>query len=73
MRKSIKNKKQNDVYETNLSSGFYAVGTFITTIANLLICANGRGTKERIESSKCRLAILDFYKRNNLTSGSNGW
>lgn len=26
-----------------------------------------------ISSSKCRLAILDFYKRNQLMSGTSGW
>ncbi len=30
-------------------------------------------SRECIESSKCRMAILDFYKRNNFTGGSNGW
>lgn len=30
-------------------------------------------TKECIESAKCRLAILDYFKRNRLTSGANGW
>lgn len=30
-------------------------------------------SKECIESSKCRLAILDFYKKNGLASGSGGW
>lgn len=29
--------------------------------------------KECIESSKCRLAILDYYKNNRLQSGTNGW
>lgn len=29
--------------------------------------------KECIESSKCRLAILDYYKNNRLPSGTNGW
>ena len=30
-------------------------------------------TKEYIESSKCRLAILDYCKRNQLVTGNNGW
>ena len=30
-------------------------------------------TKEYIESSKCRLAILDYCKRNQFTTGKNGW
>lgn len=30
-------------------------------------------TKEYIESSKCRLAILDYCKRNQFTTGNNGW
>lgn len=30
-------------------------------------------TKECIESAKCRLAILDYFKKNRLTSGANGW
>ncbi len=30
-------------------------------------------TKEYIESSKCRLAILDYCKRNQLTTGNDGW
>lgn len=30
-------------------------------------------TKECIESAKCRLAILDYFKKNRLTSGTNGW
>ena len=30
-------------------------------------------SRECIESSKCRMAILDFYKRNNFTGGSAGW
>lgn len=30
-------------------------------------------TKECIESAKCRLAILDYFKKNQLTSGANGW
>ncbi|MEG2067815.1 MAG: SH3 domain-containing protein [Tannerellaceae bacterium] len=29
--------------------------------------------KECIESSKCRMAILDYYKNNTLQSGTNGW
>lgn len=29
--------------------------------------------KECIESSKCRMAILDYYKNNRLQSGTNGW
>ena len=29
--------------------------------------------KEYIESSKCRLAILDYCKRNQLITGSHGW
>lgn len=29
--------------------------------------------KEYIESSKCRLAILDYCKRNELNTGSEGW
>lgn len=29
--------------------------------------------KEHIESSKCRLAILDYCKRNQFTTGNNGW
>ena len=29
--------------------------------------------KEYIESSKCRLAILDYLKRNQLETGSEGW
>lgn len=29
--------------------------------------------KEYIESSKCRLAILDYCKRNQFTTGNNGW
>ena len=30
-------------------------------------------SKDCIESSKCRLAVLDFLKRNNYESGANGW
>lgn len=30
-------------------------------------------SKECIESTKCRLAILDFYKTNRYSSGTNGW
>lgn len=30
-------------------------------------------TRECIESSKCRLAILDYFMNNKLTSGANGW
>lgn len=30
-------------------------------------------TKEYIESSKCRLAILDYCKRNQLTTGNDSW
>jgi len=30
-------------------------------------------SKVCISSSKCRLAILDFYKNNRLVSGSSGW
>lgn len=30
-------------------------------------------SKECIESTKCRLAILDFYKTNRYSSGANGW
>lgn len=30
-------------------------------------------SRECIESSKCRLAILDLYKTNNLTGGTSGW
>ncbi len=30
-------------------------------------------TKEYIESSKCRLAILDYCKRNQFTTGNNSW
>lgn len=30
-------------------------------------------TRECIESSKCRLAILDYFVNNKLTSGPNGW
>ena len=30
-------------------------------------------TKEYIESSKCRLAILDYCKRNQLVTGNDGW
>lgn len=30
-------------------------------------------SKECIESTKCRLAILDFYKANRYASGANGW
>lgn len=30
-------------------------------------------TKEYIESSKCRLALLDYCKRNQLSTGSNAW
>ncbi|WP_373278735.1 TonB family protein [Bacteroides gallinarum] len=30
-------------------------------------------TKEYIESSKCRLAILDYCKRNLFTTGNDGW
>lgn len=30
-------------------------------------------TKECIESSKCRLAILDYLKRNYLQTGPNAW
>lgn len=30
-------------------------------------------TKEYIESSKCRLALVDYCKRNRLTTGSNAW
>lgn len=29
--------------------------------------------KDCIESSKCRLAVLDFFKRNQLASGTAGW
>lgn len=29
--------------------------------------------KEYIESSKCRLAILDYCKRNQLSTGNDGW
>lgn len=29
--------------------------------------------KECVESSKCRLAILDYFKRNHLQSGQNAW
>ena len=29
--------------------------------------------RDCIESSKCRLAILDFLKQNNMQSGTNGW
>lgn len=30
-------------------------------------------SRDCIESSKCRMAILDFYKQNKLTGGSSGW
>lgn len=30
-------------------------------------------TKEYIESSKCRLAILDYCKRNQFSTGNEGW
>lgn len=30
-------------------------------------------SRDCIESSKCRLAILDFLKQNNMQSGANGW
>lgn len=30
-------------------------------------------SKECIESTKCRLAILDFYKSNHYPSGTSGW
>lgn len=30
-------------------------------------------TKELIESTKCRLALLDYCKRSNLSTGKDGW
>lgn len=30
-------------------------------------------TKEYIESTKCRLALIDFCKKNNLITGKNSW
>lgn len=30
-------------------------------------------TKEYIESAKCRLALIDFCKKNNLITGTNNW
>lgn len=30
-------------------------------------------TRQQIESSKCRLALVDYCKRNHLETGSNGW
>lgn len=54
----------------------YMASPYLLTAADFRLLNGAWGstdTKECIESSKCRLAILDFYKRNNLASGSNGW
>lgn len=54
----------------------------ISILAGILLAVGGILTyflwyvpyaKECVESSKCRLAILDYFKRNHLQSGQNAW
>lgn len=61
--------------KVNGQKGFMASAYLLhSSDFNLLNGAWGdNDAKECIESSKCRLAILTYYKSNRLQSGTNGW
>lgn len=61
--------------KVNGQKGFMASAYLLhSSDFNLLNGAWGDSdAKECIESSKCRLAILTYYKSNRLKSGTNGW
>lgn len=54
----------------------YVASAYLLTSADFNLLHGVWGTmdsKECIISSKCRLAILDYYKNHSLQSGTNGW
>lgn len=54
----------------------YAASTYLLEWSDFNLLNGVWGSadvKEYIESSKCRLAILDYCKRNQLNTGNDGW
>ena len=54
----------------------YAASPYLLEWSNFTLLNGVWGSadvKEYIESSKCRLAILDYCKRNQLNTGNDGW